>query len=198
VAYCLKPGRPVGCEVRRVGEKQCELALAALHGVGTPARDKSTYRARWHIKKIGPLHHLFQPSLAQSCRPVNRRLRPVSRLLAPIADGEAVVDTLARICSTRRSRDAVSSTRSNFAFRSARNSSWTRPGLKRSVRPTRRAMALTLEHPTDAHHHLWRRRVQDLWQQVRLLQARCGGQLAREDAELERAMTARPAWQRPA
>ena len=60
------------------------------------------------------------------------------------------------------------------------------PGLERSVRRTRRAMALTLDHPSAEHYHLWRRRVKDLWLQIRLIQERCGGELATEEERLER------------
>src|SRR5687767_14417933 len=91
MAYRFKPGRPIGSEVQRITEKQLELALAAMQGVGSPVRDKSTHRARRHVKKVRALVRLFQPSLGDSCRPATRRL------LAPIADGEAVVDTIVRI-----------------------------------------------------------------------------------------------------
>jgi hypothetical protein len=102
VAYRLKPGRPVDRELRRIAERQFELALAAMQGVGSRSRDKTMHRARRHIKKIRALIRLFQPSLAQAYLPIDRRLRAVSRRLAPIADGEAVVDTLVRIGRTYR------------------------------------------------------------------------------------------------
>jgi CHAD domain-containing protein len=207
--------------VRRIGEKQFELARAALQGVGSRQRDKATHRARRHIKKIRALIGLFQPSFAPSFRPVARRLRTVSRLLGPIADGEAVVDTLDRIGEKYRDEFPRPTFRTIHAglveleFRADRKAKFDRvletvtrllrieqnrtrlwrleasgfyavaPGLERSVRRTRRAMARTLEQPTDEHYHRWRRRVKDLWLQVRLLQARCGGGLAREEAQLE-------------
>lgn len=221
MSYRLKLERPVGSELRRLGEKQFELALAAMQGVGSRRRDKAMHRARRHIKKIRALIRLFQPSLAPSFRPVDRRLGTVSRLLGPIADGEAVVDTLVRIEEKyrdefpRRTFRTVHAGLVQLEFRADRKAKFDRvletvtrllrveqsrtrlwrleasgfraiaPGLGRSVRRTRRAMALTLEQPTDEHYHLWRRRVKDLWLQVRLLQARCGGGLAREEAQLE-------------
>src|SRR5687768_3805004 len=222
MAYRLKPGRAIGSEVQRIAEKQLELALAAMQGVGSPVRDKSTHRARRHVKKVRALVRLFQPSLGDSCRPATRRLRAVSRLLAPIADGEAVVDTIVRIRRKypdefpRPTFEAVHAGLMQLEFRADRKARFDRvletatrllsleqkrirlwrlnasgfravaPGLERSVRRARRAMALALEQPTDEHYHVWRQRVKTLWLQVRVLQARCGGRLAREEAQLER------------
>jgi hypothetical protein len=59
------------------------------------------------------------------------------------------------------------------------------PGLARSVRRVRRARQQALEHPTGEHYHVWRQRVKDLWLQVRLLRARCGGGLAELEEQLE-------------
>jgi hypothetical protein len=95
--YRLTPGRPIDREVRRTIDRQLELALRNLSGLGGRRRDKATHGARRHIKKIRALLRLFQPSPGRSARQAHQRLRAVSRLLAPIADAEAVVDTLARI-----------------------------------------------------------------------------------------------------
>jgi len=222
MAYRLKPGMPVADEVRRIAETQCKLALGALQGVGTRTDDKTTHAARRHIKKARAVADLFQPSLARSCRPVNRRLRRVSLLLAPIADGEAVVDTFGRIGRKyggelpRQTLDRVQAGLVQLEFHADRKATFDRaletaarllkaeqarvrewrldksgfdavaPGLERSVRLTRRAMGLTVERPSADHYHLWRRRVKALWLQVRLIQERCGGQLATEEEQLER------------
>jgi CHAD domain-containing protein len=222
VSYRLEPGRSIASEVRRIGERQVAQALAALQGVGMRHDDKATHRARRHVKKVRALLRLFHPSLAHSHRVVNRRLRTVSRLLAPIADGEAVVDTFARIERTYRHRlprstfAAVRAGLGQLESHAARKAQFERaletaarvlrieqhharvwrltesgfravgPGLERSVRRTRRAMAAVLEHPSEDHYHAWRRRVKDLWLQTRLIQARCGGRLRREEARLER------------
>jgi hypothetical protein len=222
MAYRLKPGRPIAAEVRRIGEKQLELALAAMQRVGTRHSDKCTHRARRHIKKIRALIRLFEPSLAHSCDAANRQLRTVNRLLAPVADGEAVVDTIARIGGRyrhRRPRRTFETVRAGLVeleFRAGRKANFDRvleratrllhgeqkctrlwdlrapgfravaPGLERSVRRCRRAMLRARRHPTDEHYHVWRQRVKDLWLHVRLIQARCGRRLAREEAQLDR------------
>jgi CHAD domain-containing protein len=222
VGYRLKPGRPVDRELRRIAEKQFELALAAMQGVGSRSRDKAMHRARRHIKKIRALIRLFQPSLAHAYPPIDRRLRAVSRRLAPIADGEAVVDTLVRIGRKYRQELPGATFNSIHAglvhreFRADRKATFDRSletatrllrleqgrihlwrlresgfsavarGLESSVRRTRRAMTRALEQPTDRHYRQWRQRVKDLWLQVRLLEGRCGGRLAREESQLER------------
>ena len=47
-------------------------------------------------------------------------------------------------------------------------------------------MALALDRPTTKHYHEWRERVKDMWLQVRLVQACCGGQLATYETRLEK------------
>ena len=97
MAYRFKPGRPIDSEVRRIVDKQFDLALDMMRGVGSRTRDKTTHRSRRHIKKARALIRLVRPLLGDWYRPANRRLRAASRLLAPIADGESIVDALAHM-----------------------------------------------------------------------------------------------------
>ena len=59
------------------------------------------------------------------------------------------------------------------------------PGLRRSVRRLRSSQELAQATPTAAHMRRWRRRVKDLWYQLRLLDRRCGGRLEGELRALE-------------
>jgi CHAD domain-containing protein len=59
------------------------------------------------------------------------------------------------------------------------------PGLKDSVRRARNAMIAAWTHPTGAHYHAWRCHVKDHWFHVRLLEARCGDHLLRDQRRLE-------------
>jgi hypothetical protein len=68
-----------------------------VHAIGTPKSDEAIHEARRHVKKVRALIRLVQPSLGDFYRPSNTRLRVVHRLLAPVADAEAVVGTLARL-----------------------------------------------------------------------------------------------------
>jgi len=97
MAYRLKPNRSMASEVRRVGVKQLARAIAELRAVGTPRRDDAVHEARRHVKKVRALLRLVRPALGDVYSAVNRRLRLASWQLAPIADGESIVDTFARL-----------------------------------------------------------------------------------------------------
>lgn len=58
-------------------------------------------------------------------------------------------------------------------------------GLETSFRRARKAMAITVEHPTADNYHAWRRRVKEHWFHVRLIERRCGNRLARYKRGLE-------------
>jgi CHAD domain len=222
VGYRLHPGRPLQDEVRRIAERQFAQAIAGLRAVGDPESDEVVHTARRHIKKIRALLRLVRPALGDRYDSVNLRLRTVSRLLAPIADGQAVVGTLAQIAERygdeltpeiraeihatllrresqaderavleqaletaaallRAERDGVSRWELNeTGFRAIA------PGLERSARDGREAMARALSRFSSARYHKWRQRVKDQWLQVRLLQGRCGGDaLALHERHLE-------------
>jgi CHAD domain-containing protein len=97
VGYRLEPGQPVAHEVRRIAARQLKLAIEGLTATGTGDHDDSVHTARRHIKKVRALSRLVRPALGPHYRAVNRRLRIVSQLLAPIADGQATVATLSRV-----------------------------------------------------------------------------------------------------
>jgi CHAD domain-containing protein len=103
MAYALQPGRSVGSEVRRVADKQLELALAQLQGVGVrPSDTEPIHDARKHVKKVRALIRLIQPAFGRTYRRANKRLRAVSRLLSSLSDGEAVVGTVGRLVDRHR------------------------------------------------------------------------------------------------
>jgi len=97
VAYRFKVDRPVDEEVRRIAGKQLALALEHLGAIGDVEKDKALHEARRHVKKVRALIRLVRPALGASYRKSNKALRRVNRLLSPIADGEAVLDTLTRL-----------------------------------------------------------------------------------------------------
>jgi CHAD domain-containing protein len=96
MAYTLTPGRSIRAEVRRLADKQLTLAIASMHAIGDPKGDQGIHDARRHVKKTRALVRLVESSLGRASRSANKRLRRVNRILAPVADSEAVVDTLAR------------------------------------------------------------------------------------------------------
>jgi CHAD domain-containing protein len=95
--YAFRQGRSVESEIRRIADKQLTLAIAHMRATGDRQSDEAVHEARRHVKKVRALLRLVRPALAGLYRSSNRRLRKVSRLLAPIADGEAVIGTLTRM-----------------------------------------------------------------------------------------------------
>jgi CHAD domain-containing protein len=220
VAYRFKPDRPVDEEVRRIAAKQLTLALDHLVAIGDPAKDAALHEARRHVKKVRALIRLVRPALGTSYRKANRSLRRVNRQLSPIADGEAVLATLARLGErspvalspmievlrgtltarraaidrhTKADRVLQSCTSLLKAERSRVNS-WrlshggrraVADGLRKTARAARHRMSRAHAHPTAKNYHAWRRRVKDLWFQLRLLERRCGGELAAWQHQLE-------------
>jgi hypothetical protein len=91
VAYTLTPGRSVQAEVRRNLDAQLRLAAAALRAVRGPADAARVCEARRHVKKARALARLVRPVTRRGGRAMERRLRQVSRMLGPIADGAALV-----------------------------------------------------------------------------------------------------------
>ncbi|HLG57489.1 MAG TPA: CHAD domain-containing protein [Vicinamibacterales bacterium] len=221
MGFCLKPGQPIDEEIRRIADHQFAQAVAALRTVGGAESDDAVHAARRRVKKVRALIRLVRPTLSPRYRSLNRRLRAVNRLLAPVADGHATVETLERLAAKYRRalapqtlaeirrrllrREAVADEEASLSgavqtaaallckerralgrwrldqsgFRAIA------PGLGKSVRSSRRAMALALAHPSIEHYHTWRQRVKDQWLHVRLLQARCANGLARDERRLE-------------
>ena len=65
-----------------------------LKAIGDPESDEAVHDARRRVKKIRAVIRLVRPALDKTSRAVDRELRDVSRLLAPVADGQGIIDTL--------------------------------------------------------------------------------------------------------
>jgi CHAD domain-containing protein len=83
--------------VRRIADRQLKLAIAGLNAGGDPESTSAIHTTRRRIKKVRALIRLVRRPLGDRYGGVNRRLRAVNRLLAPIADGQATVATLALV-----------------------------------------------------------------------------------------------------
>jgi CHAD domain-containing protein len=97
VPFRLKQGASVSSEIRRIVLKQLEAAISELHTVGDPQSDDAVHDARRRVKKIRAIIRLVRPVLDKAYRAVDRDLSTVSRLLAPVADGRGIVETLKEI-----------------------------------------------------------------------------------------------------
>jgi hypothetical protein len=91
VSFRLAPNRPVAGEVKRVIDKQLARAIALLHGPPCRRHDDAIHEARRHIKKARAALRLIGPPSGGPGELTMRRLRMAHRMLAPIADGQAVV-----------------------------------------------------------------------------------------------------------
>ncbi len=219
--YSFKPHHTLSRDMRAIVDRQLRLALLRLTSVGTPCSDDAVHEARRHLKKILALLRLIKPALGAEPARALARIRLASRLLAPIADAEALVDTAHVLGSGRPPRighSTVAVLRAGLLAREAgigrqavfdkvlpkvarilraeqkRVEAWQPhsrgfhtlvPGLERSVRRARRSMRRSAKTKDAAAFHAWRRRVKDLWLQVRLLQARCGTALNAMERQLD-------------
>ncbi len=94
MAFRLKKGAPVAAEVRRIVLRQLEVAISELHTVGDPQSDDAVHDARRRVKKIRAIIRLVRPVLDKTSRAVDDDLRTVARMLAPVADGRGIIETL--------------------------------------------------------------------------------------------------------
>jgi hypothetical protein len=142
-------------------------------------------------------------------------------MLAAIADGESVVDSITALRKKYRtpaSRRTLTAIRHALVKRSRRidrqaklervlprtarvlRAQQTRlrlltldghgmravaPGLERSYRRARQSMERTTIEPSADNYHRWRRRVKDLWLQLRLIERRCANRLRQYQCGLE-------------
>ena len=103
MGYRLRPGKPVAQEVSRIADRQLALAMAELTAIANTGDDRVVHTTRRRVKKVRALIRLVRPALGRRrYRAVNRQLRAVNRLLAPEADGQAVLETLARVAARYR------------------------------------------------------------------------------------------------
>lgn len=98
--YRLKPDRPVADEIRRIVRQELRLAIDDLRGAHGITRDAAIMSARRHVKLARAVVRLAGPHLNGAFSPANARLRAVSRLLAPVTDRVAVLETFDRLRST--------------------------------------------------------------------------------------------------
>jgi CHAD domain-containing protein len=221
VAFRLKQGASISSEVRRIVLKQLKAAISELHSVGDPQSDDAVHDARRRVKKIRAIIRLVRPVLDKEYRTVDRDLSTVSRLLAPVADGRGIGETLkelehrypaslpkravaaaragvrrngARADHDAHARGILKIASGTLRSERGRVKRWrvrgegfgaVAPGLEESYRRARRMMIATWSKPKPSHFHTWRRYVKDHWFHVRLLEGRCGNNLAAYERRIE-------------
>jgi CHAD domain-containing protein len=93
VGFRLETGQAVSSEIRRIVLQQLDRATSELTAIGDPESDQAIHDARRRVKKIRAIIRLVRPVLDKAHR-ADPELRRVSKLLAPVADGQGVIDTL--------------------------------------------------------------------------------------------------------
>jgi CHAD domain-containing protein len=97
MAFRFKPDKSVSSEIRRIVLRQLEDATSELTSVGDPESDEAIHSARRRVKKIRAVIRLIRPGPDETYRVVDKHLRNVNRLLAPVADGQGLIATLNKL-----------------------------------------------------------------------------------------------------
>jgi len=122
VGFRLKTGQAVSSEVRRIVLRQLDRAVDELTAIGDPESDEAIHDARRRVKKIRAIIRLVRPVLDRAHRD-DPALRRVSKLLAPVADGQGVIDTLNQLLRryrTQMPRKTATAIRADLVARSRR------------------------------------------------------------------------------
>ena len=101
MGFRLKSGQSVSNEIRRIVLQQLDRATSELTSIGDPESDEAIHDARRRVKKIRAIIRLIRPVLDKEHRS-DPELRRVSKLLAPVADGQGVIDTLNQLLKRYR------------------------------------------------------------------------------------------------
>jgi hypothetical protein len=96
--------------VKRVVDKQLARAIELLQGSPGGRHDDAIHEARRHIKKARAALRLVGPSIGEPGELTIRHLRTAHRMLAPIADGQAVVSVADSLVPRAGRRAAASLT----------------------------------------------------------------------------------------
>jgi CHAD domain-containing protein len=92
--FRFRQGERIADEVRREFDHQLEKAIADLSNPSRPAGRDGNHAARRHVKKARALIRLVRPALGDEFDDADHRLRIVNRMLGPVADACAVIETL--------------------------------------------------------------------------------------------------------
>lgn len=94
MGFRIKTGQDMSAEIRRIVLEQLDIAASELKAIGDPETDQAIHDARRRVKKIRAVIRLVRPVLDKPYRSVDADLSDVSQLLAPVADGQGIINTL--------------------------------------------------------------------------------------------------------
>ena len=97
--------KPLRREVPRVGREELEAALKEVLTIGEQSRSTAVHEARRHLKKARALFRLARPATGKAFyKRENAALRKMARVMAPIRDAHARVQTIDKLIASARVR----------------------------------------------------------------------------------------------
>jgi len=149
VAFRLKTGEAVSSDIRRIVLQQLDRATSELTSIGDPESDQAIHDARRRVKKIRAIIRLVRPVLNKAHR-ADPELRRVSKMLAPVADGQGVIDTLSVLLKRYRRalpRKTAAAIRTDLIDRSRQiDSKASKQGVLEKAQMTLRAERRRVKH----------------------------------------------------
>lgn len=194
MVFRLEEGESIGAGLGRVATEETDQARVALLSQVVP--EAGVLEARKSFKKVRAILRLSRGALGKRrFRSENVRFRDLGRRLAPQRAAAARFETLSRLetdgappdrvllaarrrLATRRRRHDDAAVRAEVAWaltaeglglEAVEEFAAVRSGLARTYRRGCERMRIAIEAPSAEAFHEWRKRVKDLWYQVRLL-----------------------------
>ncbi len=160
-----------------IGEAAYRREIETLRAAAAelaPARD-----AHVKLKALAELERHFQPELHQQHLPTLRRVlrKNCQAEAGQVARHKSAAKLKGVFERVSRDLDTLPRTRKDWRA--------VEPGLKKSYRRGRRAWMAAARSPTPENLHEWRKRVKDLWYQLRLLRPIGPRKICAEARELE-------------
>ncbi|MGH8910742.1 MAG: CHAD domain-containing protein [Egibacteraceae bacterium] len=202
MAYQLEPTESVAIAAPRLAAERVDRSLEGLRKATDKDRDDAIHSARKRLKETRAVLRLVRGGLRKATyRQDNVALRDAGRLLSSARDAWVRVATLDKLAGPDEYGDvrrqlldeyeaAAGSRIPDEAFPALedagrRVSSWEpsgggrllREGLERTYRDGKDALRAAQADPSMENLHDWRKRVKDLWYQVRLVQPAWPGPL---------------------
>lgn len=185
--YRLRREEKVARGVRRIARGRVETAIESLSKAARGEDPvESVHSARKDLKKIRSLLRLVRDELGEDAyERENARYRDAGRLLSASRDARVKAGALASLSgpeidfgASEVERDAALAAIEEIEKGGEAIEDWPldgggwsliAPGLERSYRRGRRGFHLARKGPDPELVHEWRKRVKDLWYQLRLL-----------------------------
>jgi CHAD domain-containing protein len=202
MAYRLEPTESIAEAAPRLAVERVDHALAGLREADEAHRDDAIHAARKRLKETRAVLRLIRGGLQKrTYHDDNAALRDTGRLLSTARDAWVRIETLNTLAGPDRYGDLRRQLLEEYeasredpvpdgalsALEDAgrRVSAWEpsherrllSSGLEKMYREGKGALRAARAHPDTEHFHDWRKRVKDLWYQVRLVEPAWPGPL---------------------